>query len=202
MPRTSSGTFCGIGSITDMRSSLIILLTILVPAFAGAAEIRTVHVEHQGKRYTMESEVAFDVGLRALYEVFLDYDLSPEFSSWVVDARNLEREDGRRGYFVQNRGCILFVCQTTVREGVVEHEPFLRIEATADPALSDFEVSNERWVFREEDGATIVTYYLEMEPKFWVPPVIGPYVIKRKLRSSGNDALDRIEEIAQQRDAE
>ena len=183
-----------------MRSSLFILLTFLVPAFAAAAEIRTVHVEHEGKRYVMESEVAFDVGLEALYEVFLDYDLSPEFSSWVVDARNLELEDGRRGYFVQNRGCLLFVCQTTVREGLVEFERFERIEARADPALSDFEVSNESWTFREEDGATIVTYQLEMVPKFWVPPVIGPYVIKRKLRTSGNDALDRIEEIAQQRD--
>ncbi len=183
-----------------MRASWPILLILLAPAFAGAAEIRTVHVEHEGKRYTMESEVAFDVGLEALYEVFLDYDLSPEFSSWVVDARNLEREDGRRGYFVQNRGCLLFVCQTTVREGVVEHEPYLRIEATADPALSDFEVSNESWTFRKEGDVTIVTYTLEMEPKFWVPPVIGPYVIKRKLRSSGNDALDRIEEIAQQRE--
>ena len=162
--------------------------------------MRTVHVEHDGKRYVMESEAVFNVGLEALYEVFLDYDLSPEFSSWVVDARNLVREDGRRGYFIRNRGCVMFVCQSTVRQGWVEHEPYRRIEATADPERSDFEVSNETWTFRQEDGATIVTYQLEMVPKFWVPPVIGPYVIKRKLRSSGGDALDRIEEIAQRRD--
>ena len=40
---------------------------------------------------------------------------------------------------------------------------------------------------------------MEMVPKFWIPPVIGPMVIKRKLRSSGGDALDRIEELAQRR---
>lgn len=182
-----------------MRSTLILLLTIFVPAIAGAAEMRTVHVEHNGGRYLMQSEAVFDVGLEPLYEVFLDYDLSPEFSSWIVDARNLERDDGRRGYYIQNRGCVMFICQSTVREGYVLHEPYDRIEAVADPELSDFEISNETWTFRREGSATIVTYQLEMVPKFWVPPVIGPYVIKRKLRSSGGDALDRIEEIAQQR---
>ncbi len=182
-----------------MRSRWLILLTFLTPVAAGAAEMRTLHVEHEGKRYVMQSEAVFDVGLEALFEVFLDYDLSPQFSSWIVEARNLEREDGQRGYFIQNRGCLMFLCQSTVREGLVTHEPNKHIEAIADPALSDFEVSNERWTFREEDGATIVTYRLEMEPKFWIPPVIGPMVIKRKLRSSGGDALDRIEELAQRR---
>lgn len=185
-----------------MRSPWLLLLTLLAPAFAAAAEMRSVHVEHQGKRYIMQSEVAFDVGIEVLYEVFLDYDLSAQFSSWIVEARNLELEDGRRGYFIQNRGCLMFICQTTVREGVVVHEPFERIEAIADPSLSDFEVSNERWTFHEEDGATVVTYHLEMVPKFWIPPVVGPYVIKRKLRASGGDALDRIEEIAQRRAAD
>jgi len=36
-----------------------------------------------------------------------------------------------------------------------------------------------------------------MKPKFWIPPGIGPYLIKRKLRNSGSDAIDRIELIAQ-----
>lgn len=182
-----------------MLKRCLILLTLLTPAMAGAAEMRTLHVENEGKRYVMQSEAVFDVGLEPLYEVFLDYELSPQFSSWIVDARNIEREDGQRGYFIENRGCVMFLCQSTVREGLVVHEPFERIEAIADPELSDFEVSNERWTFREEDGTTIVTYHLEMVPKFWVPPVIGPYVIKRKLRSSGGDALDRIEELAQRR---
>lgn len=182
-----------------MRSLWFILPIFLTPVAAGAAEMRTLHVEHEGKRYVMQSEAVFYVGLEALYEVFLDYELSPQFSSWIVEARNVERDDGQRGYFIQNRGCLMFLCQTAVREGRVEYVPFERIDAIADPALSDFEVSNESWTFREENGATIVTYQMEMVPKFWIPPVIGPMVIKRKLRSSGGDALDRIEELAQRR---
>jgi hypothetical protein len=37
-----------------------------------------------------------------------------------------------------------------------------------------------------------------MRPGFWVPPAIGPYLIKRKLRREGGRALDRIEALAQE----
>jgi len=33
-----------------------------------------------------------------------------------------------------------------------------------------------------------------------VPPVIGPYYIKRTLRDGGRDAVDRIEALAQGRE--
>jgi hypothetical protein len=37
-----------------------------------------------------------------------------------------------------------------------------------------------------------------MEPDFWIPPGIGPYLIKRKFRNNGGDAIDRIEAIARE----
>ena len=39
-------------------------------------------------------------------------------------------------------------------------------------------------------------YDFEMEPGFWVPPIIGPYVIKRALKASGANAVNRIEAVA------
>ncbi|MBU2675598.1 MAG: hypothetical protein KJP16_00855, partial [Gammaproteobacteria bacterium] len=56
--------------------------------------------------------------------------------------------------------------------------------------------SNESWTFAAEKGGTTVNYQLLMEPDFWVPPLIGPYIIKRKFRDGGDDAIDRIEVIA------
>ena len=35
-----------------------------------------------------------------------------------------------------------------------------------------------------------------MVPDFWVPPVIGPFFIKRALQSGGEKAVDRIEALA------
>ena len=35
-----------------------------------------------------------------------------------------------------------------------------------------------------------------MIPDFWVPPVLGPFYIKRALKSGGANAVNRIEAIA------
>ena len=70
------------------------------------------------------------------------------------------------------------------------------IRATIDPETSDFHVSNETWEFRREGAGTVVNYAIEFEPKFWVPPVVGPYILKRKLESHGGGAVDRIESLA------
>lgn len=176
-------------------------IAMLLPALGSAAEMRRVEVDYSDGQYTMESEVWFDAGQEAVYDVFLDWDLSPEFSSWIDEARNLEPdESGLSGYYIRNRGCILIMCKSVVREGRVEVERYLMIHAVANPDKSDFELSDETWTFRTEGDQTVVTYRIEMVPKFWVPPLVGPWAIKRKLRSSGGDALNRIEEIARARE--
>lgn len=180
------------------RAAVVVALVSALPAFA--ADLRDVRVERDGELYQMRSEVYFAVERVALYEVFRDWNLSPQFSSWVVEARNLEPDDtGRPGFYIRNHGCMLFICKTLVREGYVADRPYEVIRASADAERSDFSISNETWRFESEGDGTLVVYELDMEPKFWVPPVIGPWVIKRKLRNDGRDALDRIERIAQER---
>jgi hypothetical protein len=177
------------------------LLCALLPNAAGAAELSQIAVDYKDGTYTVESEVRFDVGQHALYSVFSDWDLATQFSSAFVASHNIAPdESGRSGFYVLNHGCVVFYCKTFERSGYVQLDPDSLIEASADPTRSDFEFSDERWTFNREGDATIVRYSLRMKPAFWVPPVIGPYLIKRKLRNDSGEALNRIEEIAQQRE--
>jgi hypothetical protein len=165
---------------------------------ASAAEMRSVDVGYEDSRYTMQSEVWFNAPLEAVYAVFSRWDLSTQFSSAIVKSRDLEPdEQGRPQFFVQNRGCLLFFCKTFDRQGYVESQPFEVLHAIANPETSDFLVSRESWTFTPENGGTAVVYEMLMQPKFWVPPGIGPYLIKRKLRKDGGAAVDRVEAIAQ-----
>lgn len=164
---------------------------------AGAAEMRSVEVDRLDDRYVMRSEVRFAASVEAVYSVFANYDLSTQFSGAIVESRNIDPDEGGQpGFYIRNRGCVLFFCTSFERYGYVEREPYKIIRARIDPERSDFHLSNESWRFERDGAGTVVTYNLEFEPKFWVPPVIGPYVIKRKLRNDGGDAVDRIEAIA------
>ena len=180
---------------------LLAVLLLLASGVATAAEMRSIDVRFEDGFYTLQSTAWFDAGLESTYEVFGTWDMSPEFSGAVVEARDIEPgADGRSGFFVLNRGCILFFCKSLKREGWVERERYTVLRAVADPERSDFEVCDETWTFVEADGGTIVNYHLNMRPGFWVPPGIGPYVIKHKLLRVVDGALDRIEVFAQERD--
>jgi hypothetical protein len=175
------------------------MLVLIVPVLGHAATLRSVTVDRVDGIYVMHSEVWFDVTLERIYAVLRDWDLSTRFSSVVVEARNVEPdEQGRPRYYSRNRACIWFYCRSFERFGWVAAEYLKYIETTVDPEKSDFHVSNERWDFREEDDGTVVVYHLEMKPKFFIPPVIGPAILKRKLKNSGGEAIDRIEAVAKE----
>ena len=179
-----------------MRAVTLCSLMLWVSA-AGAAELRSISVDHESGLYSVDSEVWFDAPVAQVFEVFRQWDLSTQFSSVIAESRDIEADElGRPQYFVRNEGCILFFCKSFVRQGHVELEVNEVLKAFADPELSDFKRSDETWRFSSENGGTAVLYTLRMEPDFWIPPLIGPYVIKRKFRSGGDDAIDRIEEIA------
>ena len=163
-----------------------------------AAEMLGIEVEHEQGIYTMSSEVWFDATVEQVYEIFRYWDNSTKFSSAITESRDVEPDaEGRPQFYVRNKGCVLFFCTSFERRGYVEAELNKVIFAFVDPETSDFHLSNESWRFEKRDGGTVVAYDLEMKPKFWIPPGIGPYLIKRKLRNSGSNAIDRIEILAQ-----
>ena len=173
-------------------------LLVLCAMSASAADMQSMEVDYVDGRYSLESVVWFDAGVDEMFDVFSDWDLASKFSSAVVEARNLEPDaEGRPGFYIRNRGCILFFCKSIVRQGYVESRGKRLLQAFTDASRSDFLFCEESWEFTMDNGGTLVRYTLEMEPGFWVPPAIGPYMIKRKLRSDGGEALNRIEAIAQ-----
>ena len=180
------------------RVLLLSGLLVLCANGASAAEMRSIEVDYVEGRYSLESVVWFNAGVDEMFDVFSDWDLSTKFSSAIVESRDLEPDaQGRPGFYIRNRGCILFFCKSIVRQGYVESQGKHLLQAFTDASHSDFRFCEESWEFTLDEGGTSVRYKLVMELGFWVPPAIGPYMIKRKLRSDGSEALNRIEAIAQ-----
>lgn len=175
-------------------------LAFLVSLAAGAADLREIEVEREEARYQLRSEAWIDASQDDLYRVLTDYDLFEQFSSAFVETHNVDPDEkGRPRFYTRMEGCVLFWCQSFERRGHLKLEPPEKIVAVVDPEQSDFNYSRESWQLEPEGDGTLLIYNFEMEPAFWVPPVIGPYMIKRTLRADGRDALDRIEALAQGR---
>jgi ribosome-associated toxin RatA of RatAB toxin-antitoxin module len=178
----------------------IILLgtTLFLQSFAvQSAELLDVQVELRDERYRLYSEVRFDASREALYELLIDYEKFEKFTSAIVESSNVEPDEkGRPGFYARMEGCVLLFCKSFIRNGYLLLTPITEIVAIADPEESDFKYSRERWQLIPEGEGTLMIYDFEMEPAFWVPPVIGPFFIQRTLRRGANRAVDRIERLA------
>lgn len=177
---------------------MLLGITLLLHSFASwSAELRDVQVELRDERYHLFSETYLDVSREALYEVLTDFEQFEKFTSVIVEARNTEPdENGQPGFYTRMEGCVLLFCKSLIRNGYLILIPSMEIVAISIPEESDFKFSRERWQLIDFGDGTIMIYDFEMEPAFWVPPVIGPYVIQRALRSGAERAVDRIEKLA------
>lgn len=178
-----------------IRKACVALALLLGAVPLDAAELRSVTLEKRDGIYYATSEVWLNAPRAEVFEVLSDWDISTRFSSLIIDSRNVDLPDDERpGFYMQNKGCVLFFCQTVEREGHVELRDSYLIRAVADAQKSDFEISDETWTLADDDSGTQILYEMRMKPKFWIPPLIGPYAIKRKIRKDGLEALQRIED--------
>jgi len=93
-------------------------------------------------------------------------------------------------------GCVLFFCVSMRRVERMELDAPSSIRTEALPEQSDFKSSVSEWTLVPEAGGTKMTYRLTMEPDFWIPPLIGPWVLKQRLERGGSGAINRIERLA------
>jgi hypothetical protein len=178
---------------------VLILCSGLVSTVVAAAVLQSVEIKYEGKRYQLVSESQLSAPIEAVFDVLVDYDQFEKISSVYEDSGYLDpSSDGDTLVYTTIRGCVLFFCKSISRIERLELNPPVFIRAIVLPEQSDFRYSVSEWELESRDGGTFVTYSLEMEPDFWVPPVIGPWVIKKRLEQDARPALDRIERIAQE----
>ncbi len=130
--------------------------------------------------------VHLDVPARAAYALFADRDEIQALNSDIEAARVVGRtRSGAVDLYSEIRVCVLWLCRS-VRE--TQHMAFTptadggEVLARILPRGGDFRAGHARWVFRRAGGGTSLQMTAEFVPAFRVPPVIGPWLIKRWLR--------------------
>ncbi len=161
------------------------------------AELRDVLIERNDDYYRLNSTAWFDASPESLYGVLSNYDLFTRFTSAIAESRNVAPDKkGRPQFYSRMEGCVLLWCKSFVRNGYLVLDPVKEITAITNPKESDFKLSRETWKFVPENGGTLLVYEFHMIPDFWVPPILGPFYIKRALQAGGVKAVNRIEALA------
>jgi hypothetical protein len=172
-------------------------------ALAAAATIDDLEVERERGRYLLAAEARLEATRESIYAVLTDYDDNrySRISGAYKESRYLDpAADGTPVVYTRMEGCALWHCMSLERTERLETDAPRWIKSTTLPEASNFKYSTSEWVLERDGENTKMTYKLEMEPDFFVPPVVGPWYLKRTLSQGGLRAVRRIERLARELD--
>ncbi len=168
---------------------------------ANAAEIQSIGVKKKAGRYIVTSLSVVQAPPEAVFEFLTDYDNFHKISSVFVESHFIERDPVGVGgvVYTLTRGCVAFLCKSIERVERLKAEPHHRVQASvlADRS-SGARYGEATWELSPMDGGTRIDYVLEMEPDFWIPPVLGPWAVKRSLKRGAEGAVERLELFARE----
>jgi hypothetical protein len=186
----------------NLRKSLLLMVIGLCCMTSSLpATLRSVDVSRQRDRYRVVADTHLDASPEAVYKVLLDFDGDryQRISEIYKESSYLPPDlDGTPLVYTRVEGCLMRFCRSMRRVERLEVVTPQFIRSRTVPERSDFKYSLSEWTFVAEGTGTRVTYSMEMEPNFWLPPFVGPWFLKRTLLRGAPDAIDQIEALAQQ----
>jgi hypothetical protein len=161
----------------------LLALLVFLPAAATAGEVLTSRVTHADGRYDLAITARIDAPSDAVLHAITDYSnlaaINPD-----IEVSELLGTTPAGASLVRTviRVCILVFCKQVEQLQQVTYPDADTIEAVIVPEGSDFRSGVARWQLASPTALTTELRFTEtFEPDFWVPPVIGPWLIRRKL---------------------
>lgn len=163
----------------------------------SAGDIEYASVDHHDGVYFLVLNVTLDARQDAVLAIVRDHENLYRVSDVLAQTQVLEstnRESKRRK--LVTRTCILVFCFKAV---MVED-----IEETADSIItrivateSDFKSGATVWrVQKVDEEHSRIEINSELEPAFWIPPFIGPLLLKQKMLFEAKKTIRNIEDLA------
>lgn len=172
---------------------------LLLPLSTSAATIERLETAHTDHRYTLTFEVVLDAERAKVWQIMTDYENLPRLSRTIAESHILKTEHSpEHRVSVTFHACVLIFCKTMKKVVDIEARPQTEIVVTGVPALSDFSYSVERWQVSAEGAQTRLRYSAEMVPDFFIPPVIGPWLVKSFLQREIRGIAIEVEALARQ----
>lgn len=163
------------------------------------ADIDQVTVEHHKKRYTVEMSARMDTTAEKAYSVFTEYERLGEINDAIIKAELIEgAPEGQQRIHTQVRVCVIGICRVFDQVQDMQKTPPEHLQADVVPELSNLKYGRANWRIWNQDGRAHLYFLAEVEPGFWVPPLIGPWLIKHKLESEAEQTANGIERLANQ----
>lgn len=176
-------------------------LILLPAAQSSAAEVIRAEVAHTDDLYSLSLEAHLAAPPLAVFAVITDYPHIQDLHRRVRESRVVRRIDARTAeVYTLVKGCVAAIfCKSIRRVELITENPPYELTAEVIPAESDLKSGFVHWRLAPDGEGTRLQYESELEPDFWVPPLLGDALMSRSIRNTTEEMIQRVEDLALQK---
>jgi hypothetical protein len=165
-----------------------------VPLLCSAGGVLDSSVGYDAGQYTLSIEARIDAPVAVVYRLITDYDHLHDINPAIRESRIL-RTDSPLKHRIRTvtRVCVLFYCRDVTQSQDMVQSPGYTIEAIILPQDSDFRRGHAHWRLTAEGDTTVMRFRAELVPAFFLPPLIGPWLIRREMVNQITEIVMQIE---------
>ena len=186
----------------------LLLALVCLASAAQAAQVLSVHVTHHHARFVVLTHVRIDASPPAVFRALQDYRAVSRFNPHLhLDRIRRSSNPDRVRLYTTLHACVLFFCKVLRQEQLIQvhgtaHGGVLR--ATLIRPLNDFKSAVGRWIVgpcAAHPATTCMRTRFAFVPRFWIPPLIGPWIIREHALAATRRASAGLQKLALDPDA-
>ncbi len=174
-------------------------LLVAIPNLVTAGTVIEASVSHNDGVYSLVVEMQLKGNANRIRELLIDFNKMGLYNVSVVRSTRLyslgpQVVVGR----IEIRDCIFFFCSTLVQVQKIRTLPSGDLQVTILPELSDYRMGKSLWhIVPLPNGSTRLRIEAVMEPKVWIPPLIGPSLVANLLKTRALSMMESLEKLSQ-----
>ena len=158
-----------------------------------AGEVLKSYVNDDGDHYLLNLEMRINADAQRVYQLLTDFNHLNKISDSVTSSKILSQQGKRTRVEVHTEGCVLVFCKHIKQVQTVTELGGGYLMIVDDPEAGDFTYGRTLWRIWQEGNHTRVSLSADVVPKFWLPPLVGPWVFKDKLLNEGETLINGLE---------
>ncbi len=181
------------------KINILILLSSLfcIATSTQAGSIIKVFVGEQDGHFLIDLTMQVNAAKPQVIRVMTDYNQLTRLSDTIVSSEIMEQRGNYTRIKLVNEGCVLFICETITQIQNINKLDYDYISVNVEPLADNIKFSSQLWHFESlNTEITLIHYSADVVPDFWIPPVIGSWIVQKRLVEEVQLIINNAEKLA------
>lgn len=176
----------------------------LLPGTTLCAEVNSVEISQEKGVYSLSIIMTVNADAETIKSIITDYENLTLINAYLKESKVVNiSEDERTTVNMLSEICVFFICYNIRHPQIFHPVNNNTLFSRIIPGISDFKSGWGRWKINEKDSdrismspVTQIIFDTEITPDFFIPPLFGPYQMKKKMLEIAEATINNLEENA------